>query len=101
MQIKRTIYLNYDPSLYSEEDESFVASQYDMREWSDENRRGRIYVGEQQVTFEVPDNFDPRPHQIADLEAERAALREQFNTRLKEINDRIASLQAIEFVGAA
>lgn len=54
------------------------------------------YVGPVTVEAEVPDDFDPRAAKIAALRAEKAKLRAAFAARVKELDDRINSLLAIE-----
>lgn len=57
---------------------------------------GYAYAGPVTITFEVPDNFDPRPDQIKALEAQREAMRAEFSRRCTEIERQINSLLAIE-----
>ena len=66
------------------------------------NRRdGYVYLGEVAVDLEVPADFDPRPHQIAELEAQRTEIRAKFEATMTEIARRISKLQAIEAPEAA
>lgn len=53
-------------------------------------------VCEQPVTFEVPDDFDPRAGYVANLEREKERLSAAFQKRVTEINAQIQSLLAIE-----
>lgn len=66
-----------------------------------DNDKDLVYIGEQTIAFEVPDDFDPRPGQIAALEEEKRAITAAFQKRVTEINGQIANLQAITFDGAA
>jgi hypothetical protein len=45
---------------------------------------------------EVPDNFDPRPGQIAALKAQREKAQADFSKRVMEIDAKINELLAIE-----
>lgn len=45
---------------------------------------------------EVPDDYDPRPQMVAELEAEKTRIRAEFAAKVKELDDRIQSLLAIE-----
>jgi hypothetical protein len=45
---------------------------------------------------EIPDNFDPRPGQVAALKAQRDKLEAEFSKRVMEINNKINSLLALE-----
>lgn len=53
-----------------------------------------------EVEVEIPDNFDPRPGQIAALEAQKASIRAEFAAKVKEIDDAIANMQALEYTPA-
>jgi hypothetical protein len=57
----------------------------------------RTYVGPQEVEIEVPDDFDPRPAQIAALDAQKQKIMADFNKSVAEINERISRLQALEY----
>jgi hypothetical protein len=54
-----------------------------------------IKVMEHEFEVEVPDNFDPRPGQVAALEAKKEEMRAEFSKRVKDIDDKINSLMAI------
>lgn len=56
----------------------------------------RLLICEHELTFEVPDDFDPRPAQIAALEQQKQELRAKFAVAVKELDDRINSLLALE-----
>ena len=70
---------------------SFYPFKPDGDIWSD-----TVIVAEHSIEVEVPDNFDPRPHQIAALKEKKKLLEAQFAASVKKINDRIQSLLAIE-----
>jgi hypothetical protein len=57
----------------------------------------RTYVGEQEVEVEVPDNYDPRPQQIASLQRQRNKAMADYQKTVDEINERISKLQALEY----
>lgn len=57
-------------------------------------------VGEHSIEVEIPDDFDPRVQQIKDLEEQRQRLHTEFARRVKELDDKLAKLQAIEFSGS-
>lgn len=52
-------------------------------------------VSEHSFEVDVPDNFDIRPQQVAALESKKQELREKFAMAVKELDDRINSLLAI------
>ena len=72
---------------------------WDCRTWGAVNADGRVFVTEHTTTVEVPDDFDPRPQQVAALEAAKQKARAEFQARITEIDRQIQSLLAIE--GAA
>ena len=47
------------------------------------------------LSVTLPDDFDPRGHQVAALETQRKELQAQFTAAVTEINARISKLQAI------
>ena len=55
-----------------------------------------VIVAEHQIEVEVPDDFDPRPGQIAALKEKKKLMEAQFAASVKVINDQINSLLAIE-----
>ena len=77
----------------------FELTPWDCRLWGETAQDGRVYVKEHTTTVEVPDDFDPRPQQVAALEAEKQKARAEFQKRITEIDRQIQSLLAIE--GAA
>jgi hypothetical protein len=50
---------------------------------------------EHEFEVEVPDNFDPRPGQVAALEAKKKEIQAEFAAKVKQIEDQINSLLAI------
>ena len=69
---------------------------WDCRTWTEAAQCGRIFVKEHTTTVEVPDDFDPRPQQVAALEAAKQKARAEFQARVTEIDRQIQSLLAIE-----
>lgn len=57
---------------------------------------GYVNVMPHEIEIEVPDDFDPRPQQVAALEAEKQKARAEFQKRVTEIDRKIQSLLAIE-----
>ena len=69
---------------------------WDCRTWGAVDADGRVFVTEHTTTVEVPDDFDPRPQQVAALEAAKQETRAEFQARITEIDRQIQSLMAIE-----
>ena len=55
-----------------------------------------VLVREQMFEVEVPDDFDPRPQMVKELEAEKEKARADFAKRVMEIDKRINELLALE-----
>lgn len=72
---------------------------WDCRIWDAASVDGRVFVKEHTTTVEVPDDFDPRPQQVAALEAAKQKARADFQARITALDRQIQSLLAIE--GAA
>jgi hypothetical protein len=54
-----------------------------------------VYIGQQNVTVEVPDDFNPVPAQVAALEREKLAALEAYQKSVADINERLSKLLAI------
>ena len=79
-----------------QEEGVFELLPWDCREWDETGRDGRVFVKEHTTEIEVPDDFDPRPQQVAALIAEKQKARAEFLARVTEIDRQIQSLLAIE-----
>lgn len=91
MKIKTTVHVHFVK--YSWETEGrFEAMSYKIKD--DTNYS---YVGPQQIEVDVPEHFDPRPVQIAVLEAEKQKIMADFQKSITIINERISKLQALEY----
>lgn len=91
MKIKQTFHVHYNK--YSWEDKPT----YRLYSARLEDTEYQSYVGEQEIEFEVPDNFDPTAQKIAALEAKRKQINDEFLAKLFEISEKINKLQALEF----
>ena len=54
-------------------------------------------VCEQDIEFDVPENYDPTAQKIAALQAQKAKAQEDFNNSVFQINELISKLQALEY----
>lgn len=54
-----------------------------------------VYIGQQSVTVEVPDDFNPVPAQVAALEKEKLAALAAYQKKVADINERLSKLLAI------
>jgi len=57
----------------------------------------RVWVSEQEIEIDVPENFDPRQSQIAALEAMKAKAIADYHKTVAEITLQISKLQALEY----
>jgi hypothetical protein len=60
-----------------------------------------VPVREHSIEVEIPDDFDPRPQQVAALDAEISKVRAEFTARINELQEQKARLLAIEYVAEA
>jgi hypothetical protein len=91
VKIKTTVHIHFVK--YSWETQGrFEAMSYQIKD--DTNYS---YVGPQEIEVDVPENFDPRPAQIAVLEAKKQQVVDDFQKSITIINERISKLQALEY----
>lgn len=57
---------------------------------------GRVMIMPHTIEVDIPDDFDPRPHQIAALQADRTKLQAAFSARVTEIERQISELTCLE-----
>jgi hypothetical protein len=55
-----------------------------------------VGVREHSVEVEIPDDFDPRPLQVAALDKEIAAVRAEFTARINQLQEQKSRLLCIE-----
>ena len=55
------------------------------------------FVCEQDVEFDVPENYDPTAQKIAALQVEKEKAQEAFHKSIHQINEKISKLQALEY----
>jgi hypothetical protein len=89
MKIKITVHIYYQK--YKWEDKG----NYHVYSFQVDDTDECTYVGPQEIEIEVPDNYDPRPQQIAALEAEKKRVMAEYQKTVTEITERINKLQAI------
>lgn len=99
VEIKGWIYA--EPKEYWEGAElKYSFSTFDYEKWTQEGNSGfsqYTKVAEHTIVADVRDDIDPTAAMLRALEAEKEGLRKAFNTKVAEINDRIAKLQALPF----
>lgn len=65
-------------------------------EASNNQRYVDVLIREMDIDLDIPDDFDPRPAQIAALEAQRQKARADFELLMNTIDGKIQSLKCIE-----
>ena len=55
------------------------------------------FVCEQDVEFDIPENYDPTAQKIAALQALKQKAQDDFTKSVRQINERISKLQALEY----
>jgi hypothetical protein len=71
---------------------SYSFSQFDSSKYDAND----VVVREQSFEADVPDDFDPRPGIVANLEREKQKITADFQARVTELNAQIQSALAIE-----
>lgn len=62
----------------------------------DASDKDSVKICDHVIETDIPDDFDMRPGQVANLEREKKRLQAEFNARVVEINRQINTLLAIE-----
>lgn len=72
---------------------------YDPRKYS--GNENLVIVREEDIVLDVPDDFDPRPVMVDALREQKVAVMAEATKRATQIEQRIQSLLAIEYVQEA
>lgn len=88
--IKGGVYFNTDSLNHT------WAQKYKFHTGIAENFASYVLIAPHEFTFEVPDDFDPRPQLVAALKVKRGNLRAEFAAACTEIERQISQYQAIE-----
>jgi hypothetical protein len=91
MKIKVTAHVHYVD--YPWDDDKFKLFSCKM-----DGDETHIYIASQEVEIDVPDNFDPRPAQIAALMEQQTKAAADYQKTVTDIQRRISELQALEFI---
>lgn len=90
MKHTKTMFVHWKEG-YCGNDGAFGVFPFDM------SSCGYVLVGKQPIEFEVPDDFNPVPVQVAMLEKEKEKAMKEFNERVFRINEQISKLQALTY----
>jgi hypothetical protein len=90
MKIKTIVHIHYSQFNWEKK------GRFEVFSYKIEDGAHLAYVGPQEIEVDVPDHFDPRPAQIAALEAQRQKVMADFRKSITDINRRISELSALE-----
>lgn len=91
MKVNLTLYVH--SSVNSWDENKFCVFSFDATKLN----TGYLLVGTMEVEYEVPADWNPTAAEVLALEAEKRRLSDEFNAKVRTINDRLSKLQAIEF----
>jgi len=91
MKVKKLVHIYFEKFSWEEQGKHAIYS------FKVDNSNDRIYINSQEIEIEVPDDFDPRPQQIAVLEAKKVKAMAEFHETVMQINEQISKLQALEY----
>lgn len=94
-----SMYVNAKRNDYSLEDNPRHFNGYDLyvQMSEDMSEYGYISVKPIMVSFEMPDNWNPVPDEIAILEKQRDKIRAETQVKVNQINDLIGKLQSLPY----
>jgi hypothetical protein len=94
--MKRTIncYVTFRPPRWKDGKPEIDLYTFDPRKY--ESSADVAVVREMPIEIEVPDDFDPRPQLVANLEAAKLKARAEFAAKVTEIDRRISELLCLE-----
>lgn len=61
----------------------------------------RVWISEQEIEIDVPDDFNPVPKIVASLEEEKRKALADYQRRVAEINEQLSKLLALPMAEAA
>ena len=91
MKIKIMAHVHYQKFEWEEK------GQYRIASFKMDDTEDRSYVGQQEVEFEEPENFDFTAQKIAALQAMKQKAQDDFTKAVHQINEKISKLQALEY----
>jgi hypothetical protein len=91
MKVSITTFLHMSPPRYGAKEPKFEFYPFDM------SSNGSALVGERVIEVEVPDDFDPKPGLVKAMRKKQSDLRAESEFKIKQIEEHIQSLLAIEF----
>lgn len=63
---------------------------------SDHAQDGEFIIGQTEITYTIPADFDPVAPMVSAIEAKKAELTAEFTAAVMKLNKQLAELQAIE-----
>ena len=91
MKIKQTVHVHHHKYEWEDQSEYIIYThKFDDTDY-------RAHICECEIEIEIPDDFDPRPQQIAALEQQKQKVMAEFSVTLEDLNEKINKLQALEY----
>ena len=94
MKVTIESFITMNPPAIAAYSGKFTVFDYDVT--GSEYARGRVMVMPHNIEVDIPDDFDPRPAQIAELQAERTKVQAEFSARVTAIERQISELTCLE-----
>jgi hypothetical protein len=88
-------FITWEPSPYGDKP-SIDFYTYDPTKMEHRKGSGMVVVREHSFEVEIPDDFDPRPAQIAALDEQITKTRAEFTKRITELQEQKSRLLCIE-----
>ena len=71
------------------------------KEYQAREMENQIFIRPMDVEFNVPDDFNPLPKQVAAIKAAKAEVLAKYQAAVAELNERLSKLQALTYESEA
>lgn len=90
-------FVHAQPDKYGLTQTDWMIEGFDLSVWRRDDMRtcGMMLVAPATITFELPDNWDPRKAMVEVLRKEQNKIRAEFQKRMNELEDEIRKYLAI------
>ena len=92
-KITKEIFILLDANGYGNIEECFSCMDFDASKYGSD----KILITTKEVTFSIPQNIDVKGKVIEGLETEKEKIQAAFHMKLKDVQDKIDNLLAIEY----
>jgi len=95
-KIKLFLYLSNDfPEVYVSGEPYEQSFRPHIKTYFSENNVDLIFIREMEIEVETDPDFDPVPHQVSALEAQKLKVLSLYQKSVAEINDQLHKLQSL------